>query len=73
MTDVRLEPVRGAARRGEQLTFRLLVAVTYPLFLAAAVVARIAAIGSDQPDEDPSVFSRALKMSEATFAFAFMG
>ncbi len=73
MTDVPHEHSRAAARRGERQTFRLLVALTYPLFLAAAVVARLTAIDNPQTGEDASVFSRALKMSEATFAFAFMG
>ncbi len=75
MTDIRFEMPRMRARSSDRLAFRLLVALTYPLFLAAAILSRLLpfAPSSTRPGERVSVFAQARRASEATIAFAFQG
>jgi hypothetical protein len=76
MTDIRFEMTRVRSRRSDRLVFRLLVALTYPLFLAAAILSRVMPFGRGlmaRPDGRVSVFAQARTASEATIAFAFMG
>lgn len=76
MTDIRSELPRLKARRLDRFEFKLLVALTFPLFLVAAFLSR--AIGASVPRAGgeasrPSVFAEARSNVEATIAFAFMG
>jgi hypothetical protein len=71
MTDIRFDLPRLRPRTAERLSFRLLVALTYPLFLAGAVLSRLAPFGAVEPTT--SVFAQARRASEATIAFAFQG
>ncbi|MCX7326301.1 MAG: hypothetical protein NTZ14_18180 [Hyphomicrobiales bacterium] len=76
MTDMRFEMTRTKARSEDHLAFRLLVALTYPLFLAAAILSRLVPAGSGflaRPTDRVSIFTQARRSSEATIAFAFMG
>ncbi len=61
----------------EALQFRLILAATYPFFLAAAVVARVApAHGPARTgllSEHRSVFGEARAMAVQAIPFAFMG
>jgi hypothetical protein len=60
---------RHHTRKLERTMFRLLVAVTYPLFLASTVLA----LPFGGVNGDGSVFTQALRRSEATIAIAFAG
>lgn len=75
MTDIRSDFPRGRSRRLDRFEFRLLVALTFPLFLAATLASRL--LGYAQRDEASgphlSVFAQARANVEATIAFAFMG
>jgi hypothetical protein len=76
MTDMRIEMPRSRARGDDRFAFRALVALTYPMFLGAAIVSRLAPIGRGllaRPDGRISIFAQARRASEATIAFAFMG
>ncbi|MFY8040356.1 MAG: hypothetical protein ACOVN4_11930 [Bosea sp. (in: a-proteobacteria)] len=76
MTDMRLEMPRSRSRSDERFAFRLLVALTYPLFLVAAIISRLAPIGRGllaRPEGRVSIFAQARRSSEAAIAFAFMG
>ncbi len=76
MTDIRFEMTRSRARSVDHTAFRLLVALTYPLFLAAAMIARLLPnIGGSaaQSGQRVSIFAQARRSSEACIAFAFMG
>lgn len=76
MTDMRLEMPRSRPRSDDRFAFRLLVALTYPMFLVAAAVSRLAPFGRGllaRPDGRISIFAQARRASEATIAFAFMG
>jgi hypothetical protein len=76
MTDMRLEMPRSRARSHDRIAFRLLVALTYPMFLAAALMSRLAPFGRGllaRPASPISIFAQARQASEATIAFAFMG
>jgi hypothetical protein len=76
MTDMRLEMPRSRQRNDDRLAFRALVLLTYPLFLAAAVLSRLVPVGRGllaRPLGRVSIFAQARRASEATIAFAFMG
>jgi hypothetical protein len=76
MTDMRLEMPRSRQRSDDHFAFRALVALTYPMFLLAAIISRLAPIGRGllaRPDGRASIFAQARRASEATIAFAFMG
>jgi len=75
MTDMRLEMPRSRARSDDRVAFRLLVALTYPLFLVAAILSRLVPFHGllARPVGRVSIFAQARRASEATIAFAFMG
>jgi hypothetical protein len=75
MTDMRIEFSRSRARSDDRLAFKLLVALTYPIFLVAAVMSRIPPFAAllGKPAARVSVFAQARQASEAAIAFAFMG
>lgn len=76
MTDMRIEMPRTRARSGDQYVFRALVALTYPMFLVAALISRFAPMGRGilaKPDRRVSIFIQALRSGEASIAIAFAG
>ncbi len=86
MTDIRFDISHAHAhadahaqahgRGADRAVFRLLVALTYPLFLTAAVISRFAPNGRGlmaRPARRISVFSQARQSCEASIAFAFQG
>ncbi|ACA18081.1 conserved hypothetical protein [Methylobacterium sp. 4-46] len=68
-------PFTTASRsRSEQAQFRLILAATYPVFLAAAVVQRVLpGRGVTPPGLRRSVFGEARAMALSAIPFAFMG
>lgn len=65
---------RERGRKVEIWEFRALVAATYPLFLASAVLRRaVGASGSRAGTGRRSVFTEAYATAAATLACAFMG
>ena len=78
MTDIShaADVSRRRHHRGERLEFRLLLAATYPLFLAAALAQRaggLAAGSAPARGRRPSVFAEAYETAAASLAYAFMG
>jgi hypothetical protein len=76
MTDIRSELPRFKARRLDRFEFRLLVALTFPLFFVAALLSRVIGVSTPRAGGEasrPSVFSEARSNVEATIACAFMG
>lgn len=74
MTDIRTDFARGRSRRLDRLEFRLLVALTYPLFLVAAALRRLLGYPAEGGAARPvSVFAQARADVEASIALAFMG
>lgn len=75
MTDMRIEFSRSRSRSDDRLAFRVLVALTYPVFLAAAVLSRIPPFAAlvGKPASRVTVFAQARQAGEAAIAFAFMG
>lgn len=67
----------AARRLRERLEFRVLLAVTYPLFLAAAMAQslspRPAEAGAASGTHDRSLFKRASALANGTIPYAFMG
>jgi hypothetical protein len=71
-----LRPMPATARlHREALQFRIILGVTYPLFLAAAVLQRLRPMpvraGATQPRR--TVFGEARAMAAQAVPFAFMG
>jgi hypothetical protein len=80
MTDIRFDLAHAHShshgRGADRAVFRLLVVLTYPLFLVAAVISRFAPHGRGlmaRPATRISVFSQARQACEASIAFAFQG
>lgn len=76
MSDMRLEMPRSRQRSDDRFAFRALVALTYPMFLVAAVASCLLPAGQGllaRPSGRVSIFAQARRASEATIAFAFMG
>ncbi len=74
MTDISSDFPRGRSRRFDRFEFKLLVALTYPLFLVAAMLSRLLfrpADGASSPR--PSVFAEARAHVEGAIALAFSG
>jgi hypothetical protein len=65
--------LRGAprSRRGEAIELRLILALTYPVFLLAACAGRLAPRRGEAPR--PSVFREARLAADRTIHLAFMG
>jgi hypothetical protein len=67
----------GGARRLERLEMKTLVVLTYPLFLAVAVLSRMglgrARFGSVVQGSPVNVFTEARQTAEATIPSAFRG
>jgi hypothetical protein len=71
-----LRPMPATARlHREALQFRIILGVTYPLFLAAAVLQRLrpAPIRSGTAQPRRTVFGEARAMAAQAVPFAFMG
>ncbi len=82
MTDIRFDIAHSHAhaqshgRDADRAVFRLLVVLTYPLFLVAAVISRLAPFGRGlmaRPAARTSIFAQARQACEASIAFAFQG
>jgi hypothetical protein len=76
MSDATFHRPRRQARRRPMIEYRLVVALSYPLFLLASVVARLRPAA--QPawpgaEERPSLFVEAWRKAEATVSLAFGG
>ena len=62
------------ARRGDQLMFKLLFAMAFPVFLIATIAVRaIGGGGSAATGEQLSLFGQAKAAASAAIAYAFMG
>jgi hypothetical protein len=72
MSHIPFDDRRTKSRRSEHIVFRLLVLLTFPLFLAAALLARLTPFRSTRAPRS-SVFTEARGASEAAIAFAFQG
>jgi hypothetical protein len=70
MTEAHFGLTRNRSRKLDRVLFRGLVALTYPLFFVTAVVSRCVPGGAERGD---SVFTQALRRSEAAIAIAFAG
>jgi hypothetical protein len=77
MTDMTIDPGRRRQRHEESLEFRLLLVITYPVFLAAALIdlllparLRFFAIGGER---SVNIFARAWTAAHTTIPFVFMG
>jgi hypothetical protein len=72
-----LSPLMRRMRSRERLQFRLIFAVTYPLFLVVAMVQTLVPAARNAfAVEGPvrgSVFRRAAVLANSTIPFAFMG
>jgi hypothetical protein len=65
----------GAAsrdRRGEQLEYRLIVALTFPVFLGVAMVESILRLGRPASGPRRSLIEEARTAANTTIPFAFM-
>jgi hypothetical protein len=76
MSDATFHRPRRQARRRPMIEYRVLVAISYPLFLAAAVVSRLRP--ATEPvwagaEARPSLFVEAWRKAEATVSLAFGG
>jgi hypothetical protein len=60
------------ARRGEQLEYRLIVAMTFPVFLAVAMVKSVLRIGRPASGPRRSLIEEARTAANTTIPFAFM-
>jgi hypothetical protein len=73
----RSEPRRTAGRKVERFEMRALVLLTYPLFLAVAVLRRLGfgrpPFGAVVTGQPVSVFTEARQTAEATIPSAFRG
>lgn len=63
-------PSRRARRRGEEIEFRLIYAAAFPLFLAAAVLGRLA---RPMAERRRSIIAEARAAADTVLPFAFMG
>jgi hypothetical protein len=66
---------RTRSRKIDRALFKLLVAVTYPLFFVAVAASRALPIAglAGAGGADASIFTQALRTGEATIAIAFAG
>lgn len=64
--------VASRARRGEQLEYRLIVAMTFPVFLGVAVVKSILRLGRPASGPRRSLIEEARTAANTTIPFAFM-
>ncbi len=64
--------VASRDRRGEQLEYRLIVAMTFPVFLAVAIVKSILRIGRPASGPRRSLIEEARTAANTTIPFAFM-
>lgn len=71
MTDM----TRGAAhtRRAEAIELKLILVLTYPIFLLAALLGRLAPARTQRSGERISVFREARLRADQTIHLAFMG
>lgn len=67
-------PLSATSRQQqEQVQFRIILAATYPFFLAAAALQRIQPAKSAAVGGRRSVFGEAMAMAASAIPFAFMG
>jgi hypothetical protein len=67
-------PDVSARRLRERLEFKVLLAVTFPLFLAAAMVQSLSSAPAGGPGAPGrSLFKRASALANGTIPYAFMG
>jgi hypothetical protein len=77
MTDTKAARGGPATRRGEGREYILLLAVTYPFFLAATLVGRLRPAEhrpfSGAATQRPGIFREAWQAARSSLPFAFMG
>ena len=64
--------VASRDRRGEQLEYRLIVAMTFPVFLGVALIRSILRIGRPASGPRRSLIEEARIAANTTIPFAFM-
>ena len=69
----RAKPGSIAGRSRESRQFWILYALTFPVFLVAALIMRVLRLGQSKPQRSRGFLSEAHELASASIPYAFMG